>query len=607
MSRSSILARSLAAAQAALQARDPDRARRILEALGAEFADHPARLHLLALVHKARGDISAAERAFRSALRAAPTDPVLHGNLANLLRQVGRLEEAETCYREALRLNPTFADARRNLGLLLAAEGRDRGGIQALEQAVELNPEDVAAWTTLGQCHRRVGELESSERCFRRALTLRADHVNALAGLGQTLRMLGRPDEAGRCFDAALERSSGAVELLVARADAAADQGEVDRAAAGYRAALARNPTHVGAHTQLSELLWQMEASASYGPSFREALAEHPDSPDLLAAWCEGLANTGFGGEALRELESRADLVAKHPGLLGVLAKRQAAAGMLEDAQSSFGRAMQLAPGDPDLALDYAQFAIYRGDYERALAALSDVERVRPDDQLMWACRGLCWRLIGDPRHDWLNDYDAFVRTYEIDCPPGYGTLERFLAALTETLTTIHHARNAPAHQSLRGGTQTAPRLFYRPDPVIQALRQVLTRAVERYVEALPVDVSHPLLRRRSRRFHFAGSWSVRLRSEGYHVNHVHPQGWISSSHYVSVPADMVASPDDTGGCLKFGESGLGLGDREIVARLVRPEAGTVTLFPSYAWHGTVPFQSSEPRITTPFDVVPLP
>jgi hypothetical protein len=29
-------------------------------------------------------------------------------------------------------------------------------------------------------------------------------------------------------------------------------------------------------------------------------------------------------------------------------------------------------------------------------------------------------------------------------------------------------------------------------------------------------------------------------------------------------------------------------------------------LFPSYFWHGTVPFQSDQPRVTVAFDAVPL-
>jgi hypothetical protein len=37
----------------------------------------------------------------------------------------------------------------------------------------------------------------------------------------------------------------------------------------------------------------------------------------------------------------------------------------------------------------------------------------------------------------------------------------------------------------------------------------------------------------------------------------------------------------------------------------VQPVPGRLVLVPSYRWHGTVPFQSGDPRLTIAFDVVP--
>ena len=41
--------------------------------------------------------------------------------------------------------------------------------------------------------------------------------------------------------------------------------------------------------------------------------------------------------------------------------------------------------------------------------------------------------------------------------------------------------------------------------------------------------------------------------------------------------------------------------------RLVRPEAGTMVLFPSYFYHCTPPFEIPGPRISIAFDVMPDP
>jgi len=37
----------------------------------------------------------------------------------------------------------------------------------------------------------------------------------------------------------------------------------------------------------------------------------------------------------------------------------------------------------------------------------------------------------------------------------------------------------------------------------------------------------------------------------------------------------------------------------------VRPEPGHLALFPSYMWHGTVPFGGDRPRMTIAFDIAP--
>ena len=37
----------------------------------------------------------------------------------------------------------------------------------------------------------------------------------------------------------------------------------------------------------------------------------------------------------------------------------------------------------------------------------------------------------------------------------------------------------------------------------------------------------------------------------------------------------------------------------------MRPKPGRLALFPSYMWHGTVPFTTDESRLTIAFDAVP--
>jgi hypothetical protein len=92
----------------------------------------------------------------------------------------------------------------------------------------------------------------------------------------------------------------------------------------------------------------------------------------------------------------------------------------------------------------------------------------------------------------------------------------------------------------------------------------------------------------------------------GFHVNHIHPNGWISSCYYVGVP-DAVQDQTARQGWIKFGESGFThLAEKNPARRAVQAVPGRLVLFPSYMWHGTVPFRGPTPRTTIAFDVVPV-
>ena len=66
-----------------------------------------------------------------------------------------------------------------------------------------------------------------------------------------------------------------------------------------------------------------------------------------------------------------------------------------------------------------------------------------------------------------------------------------------------------------------------------------------------------------------------------------------------------VSESEAHGGGIKFGESDIDLGWRGLAARKIQPQVGRLVLFPSYMWHGTVPYESNDTRMTVAFDAVP--
>ena len=215
--------------------------------------------------------------------------------------------------------------------------------------------------------------------------------------------------------------------------------------------------------------------------------------------------------------------------------------------------------------------------------------------------------MLGDEREFWLCNYERDIALLDVTHAVAESGGENFIAELQSTLDQLHKAHTEPVLQSLRKGSQTPGRLFGRPDPVIGVAQQALQQAIEAWLLTLPEDADHPFLRRRAKRIRFTGSWSVKLRSSGNHVNHIHPQGWISSAYYVALPPSVVAadSAQDLSGHIQFGQPPVELGLNLPPRRVIKPEVGKLALFPSYMWHGTVPFEDDHPRMTIAFDMTP--
>jgi Flp pilus assembly protein TadD len=531
--------------------------------------------HMLALCRKSVGDIGGAIAAFDAALAGAPGDVSVLGNYANFRLQQGQLAQAAALLRRALQITP--ADAR--------------------------------AWHALGSACRALGDLAEAEQAFRQALKLEPQAGAVWVNLGVVRRLQGDAAEALQCYAQARSAGFNGPEVHDAEASAWLDLGDAGRALALTRQLVATNPDYVPAQLLLAQLLWEHGSSLAPGEdaaaTLRAAARAQPDNAALGEACLRFLMDAGMQQQALeqvRAMRARSDnlsLLVREAQLLDDLDESALAAELFAAARSRSG-------GQPGLLNACTRHLLRCGEAAQAAASAEQTLAVAPWDQQALAWLGIAWRLVGDAREDWLCGYEQLVTEVTIDPPDGFADLPAFLAALEASLAPLHQANRPPVDQSVRGGSQTSGPLFGRRDPAITAAGAAMKRAVERYVASLPEDGNHPFLGRRSITIRFAGSWSVRLAATGRHVNHFHQDGWISSAFYVALPASASGlRPGDHSGCIQFGQPPADLGMELAPRRIIRPVAGRLILFPSYIWHGTIPFESPGQRLTLAFDALP--
>ena len=566
--------------------------------------DNADALQLLGLVCHRTGRADEAVRLMRRSLELAPGQPQVWNNLGNVWKATGDLDRAIDHYRRATELSAGYVDAWRNLGTALASAGRADDAIDALGRAIALKPADAGLHNALGLAFKAAARWDDALAAFRDGLARDASHVRCRHNLATTLADRGQPGEALAHCDAAVKLAPDMAELYHVRGNILLALGRLDEAIAAWERALDLRPDFAEAHYTLNKLLWEHGRHDQVLTSFPTAIARAPDNAYVRVQYAASLMQMDRLDEAEAVLRETIDRVAP-------VAEACHGLGMVLHARHRYEQAVEWharAVGASDRAdwrVKYAGSLIGLADYAAALAQLDAAEAAQPDNQLLLAYKGLCWRMLGDDRDGWLNDYDRFVQPMALTVPDGFADAAAFNRALDTVLSDLHRTRQHPLDQTLRGGTQTIGALFDEPIPIVQQVRAAIEQAVAGYIDRLPDDASHPLLRRKSDRFGFAGSWSCRLRDQGYHTDHVHSAGWISSAYYVALPDAISADDPDRRGWIKFGQPDLDVGPAGAPRRQVMPRVGTLVLFPSYMWHGTVPFSSAQVRTTIAFDVVP--
>jgi tetratricopeptide (TPR) repeat protein len=389
-------------------------------------------------------------------------------------------------------------------------------------------------------------------------------------------------------------------QLLVHLATQLRSAGRIEEAEALLLRALQRWPADAALHSQLARALWQRGAGLDAMRHIVDAIERQPRELHLRLVAADLLRNAGAADQALTLLERGLELApdsAIFRTSIGVLLegmdRLDAALPYLRDAQ-------RRAPQSVPVRRNLVPALLRTGAAGEARSILDGLLAQFPDDQLLIAQRATALRLLDDAEYRRLYDYPRVVKTFALRPAAPFADIGEFNAAFARELAPLHRAAQHPLEQSLRGGSQTERHLPH-DNPVIAAFFAMLDAPIREYVNALrDTDASHPLDRRKRGSYRISGSWSVQLRPQGFHLDHVHPRGWLSSAYYVSLPD--VSDSDSRGGWLKFGEPGIRIPGCE-PEHFVKPAEGMLVLFPSYLWHGTV--ANGAPRLTAAFDVLP--
>ncbi|MGM9482553.1 tetratricopeptide repeat protein [Roseateles sp. NT4] len=546
-----------------------------------------------------------AEAWFLRSLQLHAIQPRVWLARGQMLEMLQRPADAAEAFVQATLHQPGWAAAHYELARIRRELGQRPVALQAAAQAAHLAPQDANTLQLLAMLQEEDGALPASLATLDAALLLAPERAALHHNRGVVLHRLGRHAEALAAYERAVLQGLDVAEAHYNQGNTLQALGRADDALAAYRRALARSPLHGLSLYDLAKLRWVL-GHADFTAELDAAELAAPASavpPSLLGL----LLLRAERGEAAVAAFRRA--AALEPGN-GAFADGEGQAlcllGRHDESCVAHRLAVSLAPEDVNVLGNAARSFYAAGRAAEGLALAERALALAPQHQHALALVGTGWRLTGDARADWLNDLERCVAVLDVEPPSGWADMASFNTALAEELTRLHTDAEAPIDQTLRHGTQTRGNLFDLDLPLVQALKAQIGRAITAWLATRPAEPGHPFLGRRSAGWHFTDSWSSRLRSSGFHTNHVHGHGWLSSSYYVATPPSALRE-GSRDGWIKFDEPDLPESVRSSLRprRMEAPQPGRLVLFPSYLWHGTTPFQDEAYRLTVAFDVLP--
>ena len=519
--------------------------------------------------------------------------PELLVQKADVLHKLGLTTEAITLDGDLISRNDDVAELHYNLALI-HFDQQDIGLAEtSLKRALSIDPTLNKATVLLARCQRAKYEFEHAESTLRKLLQTNSN-TSTKYRLGRLCMHRHQTDEARELLEQVQRENPQWPPIYQAIATNEVFSGNA-------KAAL--QAIQQGLQFDLANLaLLEMWADVCI-----EWGIDDPNAPYIA------VLQRAVVPAVLLQLGRRL-IKLNNLNLLNTLASRLSQVEQYKDVFTQLQAEISLRSGDYTAAMSLldrlpksaenletqCKVLFAQGNYVKALELSEYLLKSSPSDVFNVAMYTTALKLnTRDEYRQWCN-YDTLIKEVDITKT---GTVS--LAELKTSLNSKHRSVNAPLGQSVVGGTQTPGNLFagYQNDQPLKHLLSEVHSARDGLVSDIAKQLSeeHWLNRYKPSELDVTASWSIRTRRAGFHESHVHSKGWYSSACYIDVP-DCVGQNGNEG-FIGFGKPPFKVKDELDYERVIKPEAGKLVLFPSYVFHGTIPFEGEGDRLVVAFDL----
>jgi len=350
-------------------------------------------------------------------------------------------DEADRESRAALDVDPISGTAGTTRAMILMTRNDNVGAEQLIDALLARTPANSEALSVKGDLRRQAGDTDAAIRAYRAAIEINPGDVRARQSLALALMAVGRDDEARPHIDLVLERNPKAPMALYLKAALLIRAKKVAEALDTVRPAEAE----IAQFPQGAFLLALIHLSGNnLEEAFKYATIFHATEPDSLVG-AKLLANVNFRLHAYSKVISILAPLRDHLGAdgeaLDLLGSAYLAEGRVQEANDLLSEAAKARPDNPmvrtrlavsrtqqsstrdegirelesiirddpkNLRADLALISTYigGGDYDRAIAAATDMANNQPASSLPLTLRGAARLAKEDGEGAW-SDFEA--------------------------------------------------------------------------------------------------------------------------------------------------------------------------------------------------------
>jgi len=561
----------------------------------------------LGVICQQSGQIEAAIKAYKTARNLVPSHLQAAVNLAVALEQTGLISEAEKLLTETIAENPNLAQVWLARGAFRTRNDQKHEAERDFKQVLKIDPLNASAHRSLGALQARDGRWQAAIVAYQKCLKLEPASIDARISLAKAFYHTNQQDLFEKALDDLVQLAPEKPEVLNLRAVLNQSRGDRQAAIADLKLAVEQDPKSPEFRFNLAAIYSKSTDKNDW--LFGEQELKHcitlaPNHADAWHCLCQILIKLERNADALNAVQHASKLRPEKLDYVVTLGDFLVKQGQYESAIKTFN-AYPAVENSAEVLRQLGIAEIKAGQYKSAQSTLRKSYQLKPSDQRTVAHLAVATEFMGQNQkaREYLG-LDRHIYSYQINPPEGFKGLVEFNHQLAHDIEQHSGLRWESLGLAARNGALTEDLLVDQTAAIV-GFERCLRACIEQLRLALQQKPDDPFLNQIPGPDYKLNLWATLVKDSGLIDTHIHEESWLSGAYYVSLPqlGDETGNPS---GWIEFGRPHSDLGAVEEGAiKLLKPQEGQLLLFPSYLFHRTIPHQSTEPRISISFDLVP--